>query len=98
MKKLAVVAVAVLVLITMSGCFGPMKLTRQFDDWTNQAYVDSAWLGQVLLYTGIIPAVSVITNVIDYLILNPLNFWGQDAFRGQGRPFRHLRAEEPNPR
>ena len=98
MRKIALVSVAAALLFSSAACYGPMQLYRQFDDWSNQTYVDSPWLGQVLWITGISPACYIIAGTIDELILNPIQFWGQDAFRGKGTPFIHRNPEANTPR
>lgn len=95
MKRLAAAACAMLVL---AGCLGPNNLSRGFDDWVNQTYVDSPWLGQLLLYIGLIPAVYGVTTVLDFAIGNVFDFWGQSAFRGTGTPFIHRNPAVPEPR
>jgi hypothetical protein len=98
MKKVFVVAMALLLVVSVSGCWGPMKLTRQLDDWANQMYVDSPWLAQVLLYVGVFGIGFWITSIIDELILNPIDFWGESAFRGWGTPFNHTPPTVPTKR
>jgi hypothetical protein len=97
-KKLGILACAVLVLVGTTACFGPFSWTRGFDDWANQNYVDSPWLMQLMFYTLLLPAVYTITEVIDIVILNTLDFWGESAFRGTGTPYIHKNPSVPEPR
>jgi len=98
MRRAAVLVALCVALGTGTGCFGPMKLTRGLDDWANQQYVDSPWLGQLLLYAGILPAGYVITYSIDFLVLNVLDFWGESMLRGTGTPYVHRNPAVPEPR
>ncbi len=95
MKKVFVVAMALLVLLSVTGCWGPMKITRQFDDWANQMYCDSPWLSQLLLYIGVFGIGFWVTQLVDMLVLNIIDFWGESAFRGYGTPFTHKAATVP---
>ena len=97
-KKIGILACIALVLVTTIGCWGPMSLSRGFDDWTNQLYVDTPWLAQLLFYISIIPAVWLVASAIDLLIVNVLDFWGESAFRGTGTPYIHRNPAVPEPR
>lgn len=98
MRKKLILLLGIALLVSAVGCYGPMSLTRTYDDWTNQIYVDSPWLAEILLYTGIIPAIQIITFVIDTGIGNPVDFWTESAFRGHGTPFQHRNPSMPIPR
>ena len=93
MKRLAPAALAFLVLLSAAGCWGPQKLTRHMDDWTNQSYVDNPWLlGNVVAY-GMLRLVFFITGTLD-LFINAYYFWALDAWPlgehdGTGTKFEH---------
>ncbi len=97
MKKLALVALVMLVVVGSVSCYGPQKLTRSFDDWTNQGYVDTPWLyGNVISY-WLIGFVTGITWWIDGFI-NMYYFWVKDAEpfgSGKGTPFNHKAVTVP---
>lgn len=91
MKKIALLLALVLVVVVGTGCYGPMKLTRSVDDWGNEEYVKSPWLGQLV---GLAASVAMpVTSVIDSIILNPISFWGTDVGAGKGTPFMHKMAK-----
>ena len=98
MKRLVITVCIAALLLTVPGCWGPMQLTRGFDDWVNQQYVDGPWLAQLMFYLPIIPIAFTVTGVIDLLILNVLDFWGESAFRGTGTPYMHRNPAVPDPR
>lgn len=95
MKKLFVMSMALLLVVSATGCWGPQKITRQLDDWANQMYVDSPWLAQLLTYVGVFSIGFWVTSLVDWLVLNPIDFWGTSAFRGSGTPFNHKAPTTP---
>lgn len=88
----------VLVLVGSTACHGPMALSRQFDDWANASHTESPYLGQLMWYTGFIPLVSSVATVLDLFVGNPIDFWGESAWRGRGTPFRHRNPAAAEPR
>ena len=90
MKKFALVVLALALLLTASGCFGPFVLSRGFDDWMNQQYVDNPIMANVLMFTGIAPVAMLGAALADLLVTNPIKFVGEDLFRGKGTPFHHI--------
>ena len=88
MMSKPVVWLVLIAMVVSVGCYGPMKLTRQVDDWANQIYVDSPWLGQIVGWI-VLPIAMPVTNIIDWIILNPISFWGEDVWKNQGTPFDH---------
>ena len=88
MKKVALALLVVCVAVMLSGCWGPQKLTRGLDDWTNKTNVESPWLSQPLSWI-VYPIGFGVTNIVDGLILNPIAFWGEDAWDGEGTPYIH---------
>ncbi|MHC4605706.1 MAG: DUF3332 family protein [Planctomycetota bacterium] len=97
MRKLTLAACLVLILVGSSGCFGPMKLMRGLDDWANQQYVDSSWLGAVMFYPVLIPGY-VLAFVGDVFIVNVIDFWGESAWKDNGTMYIHRQPVEPEPR
>lgn len=86
------VLLAVLLAAGAGGCYGPQKLTRQLDDWVQEGYVRRPWPWGNTLSLSLIHAAQVLTNVLDGLLVNPLDFWGVSAWpigRGTGTPFHH---------
>lgn len=70
----------------LGGCYGPNHLTRGLDEWGNQVYVDTPWLAQLATYTGVLSLGYVVAGFIDYVFVNPFDFWGISAARGTGTP------------
>lgn len=91
MKHLTVVAVALMFIVAISGCWGPQIVTRSFDDWLNQGYTDSPWLyGNVVAY-AIWGFGTYITMMVDGFV-NAYYFWVKDAQpfgSGTGTKFDH---------
>ena len=99
MKKIAVVSLILIVCTASSGCLGPMKVTRSYDDWLNQSYVDSPWLVGNIVSATVLSAGFVFAWIIDTLIVNPIDFWSKSAppfgKQGNGTPFDHKKAIPP---
>ena len=95
MKKVFTLGLALLVVLAITGCYGPNKISRMFDDWGNQMYVDSPWLAQLLLYVGVFGIGMWVCQFIDMIVLNVIDFWGESAFRGYGTPFNHQAPTVP---
>jgi hypothetical protein len=97
MQKLAIVALTLLVVIGSVGCFGPQKLSRAVDDFTNQGYVETPWLyGNVISYW----LISMIHGIAWWIdgIVNIYYFWVCDAQpfgKGVGTPFNHKAVTVP---
>ena len=89
MKKALLVGFATLLLFTASGCYGPQKMTRMFDDWGNATYSDSPWLAQGLFYTTVFPVGYFLCSVVDWFVLNPIDFWTSSAWKSRGTVFEH---------
>ncbi len=90
MKK-RLVLLSLLSLLLLSGCLtGPSYLSRSVDDSMNNSYKDSP-MGTALL-TEVLPVYPVLRFLAwipDVLILNPVQFWGVDVWRGEGAAFMH---------
>lgn len=91
MKTLAAAALAALVAVSSAGCWGPQKLSRHMDDWTNQTYVENPWLVGNVLSTALVHGILFVTGMLDGFI-NGYYFWFLDAEplgRGAGTKFEH---------
>lgn len=91
MKKVAVVLIALLLVVSVSGCFGPRKVTRSFDDWINQEYHNQPWLVGNVISAGLIGVAFWVTNFVDSFI-DFYYFWVEDAWpfgKGTGTAFTH---------
>ncbi len=87
---------AVILLVAMlwlvSGCVGPMNLTRRLDEQVNQLYVDSPLFTQALspiLLGGYFCSVAA-----DMSLFNPVIWW-RDAIKGQGTPYYYKSPKVP---
>jgi hypothetical protein len=91
MDKVAGVAMALVLVVAVTGCWGPQFVTRGFDDWLNEGYVHSPWLfGNVLSFMAWTFGFMV-TNLADAFI-NTYFFWAKDAEpfgTGTGTKFEH---------
>lgn len=98
MKKVSVVALAVLVTVAASGCMvGPNNFSRGIDDWANQSYGESPWLYGNVISGAIISIVMWVAHGIDSLI-NIYWFWAKDAQpfgTGKGTTFTHKNPMAP---
>jgi len=94
MKKLLLLPIALVIISACSA--GPSKLSRQFDDYRNQKYVDSSWGATVLTdVLPVYPIVSLGAALVDGIILNPIQFWGTDAWQQNGQGFIHTNPTIP---
>ncbi len=97
MKKVAVLMIVVLLAVSLTGCFGPRKLTRGFDDWLNQEYVNQPWLVGNVISAALIGIAFWVTGVID-AVIDLYYFWVEDAWpfgKGVGTPFTHKNPTMP---
>ena len=100
MKQVACLALAVVVLVAISGCGGPFKLTRGIDDWTNQKYVEDPWIYGNPIATAIRFVALGVTSFLDMVIFNVIDFWTQSAWpfgkhKGTGTAFEHKKVTMP---
>ena len=92
MRKVAAVSLAALIALASWGCWGPQKLSRHLDDWTNQTYVDDPWLLGNVAANAVLRGVFFLTGTLD-LFINGYYFWFLDAEplgSGSGTAFKHL--------
>ena len=93
-KSLSVLALTAAAAV-LSGCnSGPKRLSRSWDDWTNQKYTESAWVHGALLQDilPVYPIVGVFAAIGDWLIVNPYYFWSDDAWDNDGTGFEHVQV------
>ena len=92
MKKLGIVALLSVVLVSGIGCGGPQYASNSVSDWYAQQYHQSPWLfGNVISY-AIYSFVYGITWMVDSVALNTYHFWIKDAQPlgdGKGSTFDH---------
>lgn len=84
-------AFAALLGVSLAGCWsGPQQLTRSVDDWNNQVYVDSPWINVFMHFpVPVFPVLGFVASIGDFLITNPIAFWGDDAWDSKGTAYRH---------
>jgi hypothetical protein len=91
-RKIATALLLAAILGASTGCLaGPYKLSRSWDDKTNELYHRNAWLhgavfGQII---PIYPIVGFFAGLGDILFINPCYFWGTDAWSNTGTAFIH---------
>lgn len=98
MQKVALVLFVLVFAVAASGCFGPHKLTRQYDDWLNQQYVDNPWVVGNIVSAAFIGVGYAVTSIVDFLVLNTIDFWGTSAWPfgpNKGTPFNHKNPTMP---
>lgn len=86
MRAWRIVAVVSLMAFT-AGCYGPNALSRGLDAWGNQLYVDNPWVAQLGHFTGVFLVGHLVASAIDYVVLNPFDFWGVAVPTGHGTPY-----------
>ena len=67
-----------------SGCAGPSKVSRGFDERVNQLNVDNPTLAEIAWPVEVVGTVG--TRVVDWCVVNPWFFW-EDVFVGRGTPY-----------
>ena len=91
MNKVAGVAVALMLVVAVAGCWGPQFVTRGFDDWLNEGYVHSPWWFGNMLSLMAWGLGFMFTNLADAFI-NTYYLWVNDAQQfgiGTGTKFDH---------
>lgn len=97
MRRTCLVGLAVLVLVIAGCAVGPRMLTRQWDDWVNQQYVNTPWLTGNVVSASLIGVVYGVAGIGD-AIANTYYFWAMDAEpfgKGVGTPFNHKNPTMP---
>lgn len=91
MKKiLGAMALACALTLVTSCSSGPKRLSRGWDDWTNQKYTENAWLHGAL-FQDILPVYPIVGFALGVgdLFYNMFYFWGEDAWDNNGTGFNH---------
>jgi len=86
--------IALLAVSCLAACAaGPQQLRRSVDDWDQKVYVNSPWWSATLWLVPVMPVAYVGAFVGDFLVTNPIAFWGEDAWDGKGTGYQHLHVE-----
>lgn len=95
MRKIVSVCCLVAVLFLAVGCAsGPSYLSRSVDDWQNTNYEADPLVTALL--TDVVPfypVVGILAAIPDWIVLNPVQFWGYDVWSGEGTAFTHENPE-----
>lgn len=88
MKRVSFALISALALV---GCTtGPSYLSRSVDDAWNKSYAESpVGTGVLSDVLPVYPLLHTLAWIPDVLILNPIQFWGFDVWRGEGAGFKH---------
>ena len=83
-------------LLCLSSCqSGPKRLTRSWDNYTNQQYAKDSWVHGALLQDilPVYPIVGFVAGISDALIVNPYFFWLHDVADRKGTAFEYQQAD-----
>ena len=90
MKKSSLL-LAVMVAALLAGCTaGPSYLSRTVDDMQNNNYEKDPLITSIL--SDVIPVYGFgkfVGGIVDYVVLNPIQFWGWDVWDGEGASHMH---------
>jgi len=92
MKKLGIVLVASIMLVTAGGCGGPYMLSNSVGDWYSDKYGETPWLYGNILANAIYGFVFYVAMGVDAVFVNTYYFWAKDAQPGgdgKGTVFEH---------
>lgn len=89
---------AIVLAASLGGCYGPNHLSRGLDEWGNQLYVDDPWVAQLATYTGVLSIGYFVAAGIDYLFVNPFDFWGHAVPTEHGTPHHYRQVMTPSHR
>lgn len=99
MKKLAVVSLALLLLAVPMGCYGPQKVTYEWQNITDNFYAQNdPWIGGNIITAAVFGIVNQLTWVVDAVGANVYYFWIEDAFpvgSGKSTPAVHKNPSKP---
>jgi len=80
-----------LLVLTCSGCVtGPSYCGNKVNDFFDGIYKDEPVLAGAI--TDVVPVyflAKVVAFIPDFLVLNPVQFWAFDIWRGEGAAFKH---------
>lgn len=95
MKKVMIWVCMVALVMSVGCASGPSYLSRSVDDWQNTNYeADPLVTGLLTDVLPFYPIVGLLAAIPDYLVLNPVQFWGWDVWTGEGTAFTHEQPEE----
>jgi len=86
---------AVVPVVLLAGCSaGPSYLRRSVDDYQNKHYeTDPLVTGVLSDVVPVYPIAYFLGTVGDWIVLNPVQFWGWDVWKGEGASFTHENPE-----
>ena len=94
MKKSTLLVGSLLLLLLVGCASGPNYLSTKADDWRNRNYEKSPLATAVL--TDLVPFYPFVTGLAripDVWVLNPIQFWVIDVWRGRGVAAMHSNPE-----
>lgn len=91
-------AAGIVLAASLGGCYGPNTVSRGLDEWGNQLYVDEPWVAQVATYTGVLSVGYLVAGFVDYVFVNPFDFWGVAVPHGRGTPHFYRQVMGPSHR
>ena len=96
MRKVLTVLALGAALATTSCRSGPSYLSNSVHDWHNQNYVEDPLVTGILTdIVPIYPIIGFLAGIPDWIILNPVQFWGADVWDGRGAGFYHENPPDP---
>jgi len=82
---------ALFLALVCSGCVtGPSHCGNKVNDFFDGIYKDEPVLAGAM--TDVVPVyflAKVVAFIPDFLVLNPVQFWAFDIWRGEGAPYKH---------
>lgn len=76
MKKALHLALALAVTASVTGCYGPFKLTKKIHKWNGE--VGEKWVNEAVFLGFVILPVYAGASLLDALVFNSIEFWGGD--------------------
>lgn len=74
MKKILICALAGVMILGISGCTGPFKLTKKLHTWNTD--IEDQWAEELTFLGCVIFPVYAICTLGDAIIFNSIEFWG----------------------
>lgn len=91
----AVAALGLTCCLALPSCLaGPHQMSRTVDDWEQELYVKSPWMGA--LSYPVVALVKGVARVGDIFIGDAIAFWLDDAWDSEGTGFMHYQPEFKN--
>ena len=75
MKKLIICALAAVMILGITGCTGPFKLTKKLHSWNTKS-IDDIWAEELVFLGCVIFQVYTVCTLGDAIIFNSIEFWG----------------------